>query len=291
MKLGITLGDPGGIGPEIVAKSIRKLGIRPIVFGSGILFEKFFSDIDCEKKDVYNLKDIIVGCPDAENGRASYTYIQAALDFGIDALVTAPINKTSLHLAGVPFTGHTTMLKSLTKSERVSMAFYTERLKTILATVHHSYIKVPSLLTEATLQTALENGLLMMRLLNIKNPKIALAGLNPHAGEGGLFGDEEERILKPFVAKNPGLLTGPYPPDTLYYRAYNGEFDLVISLYHDQGLIPIKLIAFDEAVNVTLGLPFIRTSPDHGTAFEIAYQDKASITSFCAAVELCRKFI
>jgi 4-hydroxythreonine-4-phosphate dehydrogenase len=294
MRIALTLGDPGGIGPEIVAKTLAmysRLSTPSFtVFGSREVL-----DVP-QLVHVLDLPKFKKCAPDAQNGRACVAYIEAAtkaaLALEVDAIVTAPISKTSLHLARYSFTGHTTLLKNLTNSKKVSMAFYSPKLKTILATVHKPLSEVPKLLNEEVLETALKNGQEFMRLLKIANPKIALAGLNPHAGEGGLFGREEIEILEPFVKKHAGALSGPYPPDTLYYRAANGDFDLVISLYHDQGLIPLKLIAFDEAVNVTLGLPFIRTSPDHGTAFEKAWKNdpEVSTKSFKAAVELALKF-
>ncbi|MBT6120434.1 4-hydroxythreonine-4-phosphate dehydrogenase PdxA [bacterium] len=241
-----------------------------------------------------------------ENGIHSYSFFNKAIDWAnnglLNAIVTAPINKMSWNLADVPFSGHTTMLKEKTGVDFVSMGFYTERLKTVLATVHVPFKDVPDLLTYSCLKQALESCLEFMCKLGVKCPKIAVAGLNPHASEDGLFGTEENEILIPFVKRinsdsdEKGMfgefeLTGPYPADTLYHRAYMGDFDCVLSLYHDQGLIPVKLLSFHEAVNVTLGLPFIRTSPDHGTAYDIAYQGKASASSmeeaFKLAVRLC----
>lgn len=317
--VGISLGDPGGIGPEIVFKALTSyFKENPndptsfILFGSGQVLDNTYIQsltssltiiksppsskpekhhiyfIDCDiKKDPFT-----IGHVSAANGLIAYRSIVRAVEFAenklIDALVTAPISKESLLAAGILYTGHTTLLADKTNSKNVSMAFYTPKLKTVLTTIHHPLRDVPTLLNQSKLERALNNSLEFAKILKINKPKIALAGLNPHASENGMFGSEEKEILIPFATKvrNSGLdLAGPLPPDTLYYRAYTGDFDIVISLYHDQGLIPIKLIAFDTAVNVSLGLPFLRTSPDHGTAFDIAYQAKASINSFAAALD------
>lgn len=243
---------------------------------------------------VYDLPNTFVtGNTSPENGTAAYTYIETALDWiksgKCSTLVTAPISKTSLQQAGYTHTGHTTLLKEKTNADNVSMAFFTNRLKTILTTVHIPLSKVPSLITNEALSKTLDNTIKMAQLLEIDSPKIALAGLNPHASEDGLFGTEEQDTLIPFVKDSQSdnyILEGPFPPDTIYHRAYKGDFDIVISLYHDQGLIPIKLLAFDEAVNMTLGLPFLRTSPDHGTAFDIAYTDQANPNSMIESLKL-----
>ncbi len=203
-------------------------------------------------------------------------------------LVTAPISKTAWKMADIHYTGHTTALKALSNAETVSMAFYTPNLRTILTTIHISLMQVSKQLTKNRLNTTISHAQLFCQQLGITNPKIAVAGLNPHAGEGGLFGTEEHTI-KGVIDSHDASITGPYPPDTLYYRAYQGEFDIVVSLYHDQGLIPIKLIGFHDAVNVTVGLPFIRTSPDHGTAFDIAGKEQANSSSMQAAIELTQQ--
>ena len=297
--IGLTLGDPAGIGPEIVEKALqindKTQEFTPILFGSKKCIQSmsYYS-----KEKSYTLDEIprYDQKPSAENGRISINSIQKAVESAqkgeIDALVTAPINKTSLSLSGSNYTGHTTLLRDLAKSPATSMAFHTHTLKTILATIHIPFTKVVDHLTTKNLETVIKNSYHYATLLGIKQPKIALAGLNPHAGENNLFGSEETNILIPAIEKfsdpeNPIL--GPFPADTLYHRAHEGEFDIVISLYHDQGLIPIKLIDFKTAVNVTLGLPFIRTSPCHGTAFDIAGQNKASADSMISAINLAIK--
>lgn len=304
-KIGITLGDPGGIGPEIVFKTLVTKPVLdlcvPVIFGSHSILkhpkiqtylknfpiQSYF--VNCGDLPI----DFVIGRADSQNGKSAYDFLEKALSYlsdkRIEGLVTAPICKESFALAHIPYTGHTSLLQDKTNSPRVSMAFYTPRLKTVLATIHHAYAEVPRLLTDDTLHKAVEHSYEFARLLHIHNPKIALAALNPHAGENGLFGREELEILIPFVEKQRAggrAVLGPFPADSLYYRAYQGEFDIVISLYHDQGLIPIKLLDFHSAVNLTLGLPFIRTSPDHGVAFDIAYQDQANLESFYSALQL-----
>lgn len=319
-RIGITLGDLGGIGPEIVFKflsTVSSFDFIPIIFGSATVLEHALIQRYVEKLSLHVVSSVQaisfkwgevyfvaeatpvplhIGSPCAQNGHLAYRAIQqavqAALDGVVEAIVTAPLCKESMFLAGCTHTDHTTLLAHLTGSDRVSMAFYTPRLKTVLATVHVPFTQVASLLNETTLSLAVENAFNFTQYLEIKNPKIAVAGLNPHAGESGLFGREELEVINPVIktlAEKGVPVYGSFPPDTLYYRAYQGEFDVVVSLYHDQGLIPIKLLAFEEAVNITLGLPFVRTSPDHGTAFDIAYQGKASTTSFGEALKLALK--
>jgi 4-phospho-D-threonate 3-dehydrogenase / 4-phospho-D-erythronate 3-dehydrogenase len=316
--IGITMGDLGGIGPEILFKALlntKKINYIPVILGSldsiqQLKLEPAFNNLNIttiksinrthlESGKTYFLNiseiknKIVIGKPNPENGSLSYSYIKTgikyALEKQIDALVTAPICKESLSLAKIPYTGHTTMLSDFCKSPNTSMGFYTAKLKTVLVTIHKPLAEVSSLLTKNNLTIAINNTLLFAKLLNIKNPRIAIAGLNPHAGEQGLFGTEEKKIIEPVLneyKKKKIYISGPIPPDTIYYRAYHKEFDLVISLYHDQGLIPIKLLAFDKAVNITLGLPFIRTSPDHGTAFNITGKNIASPNSMTEALKL-----
>jgi 4-phospho-D-threonate 3-dehydrogenase / 4-phospho-D-erythronate 3-dehydrogenase len=320
-KIGFTLGDPGGVGPEIVFDAIKATindgNYCPVVYGSSTLLESSLwepltsslsinlcDSIDSVKLGVVNFVNVgiyngeIEKRASSQNGQLSFESIlratKDAQSGAIDAIVTAPICKESFLLAGLNFTGHTTLLKSLTGSKNVSMGFFTEKLKTVLATVHIPLIDVPKAITKDCLDDAFENTLLFSRLLSIKSPKIAVAALNPHASEQGMFGHEEQTLLNPAIerwTKKGHSFIGPVPADTLYHRAYQGDFDLVVSLYHDQGLIPIKLLNFHDAVNVTLGLPFIRTSPDHGTAFDIAYQGKANSGSLKSALNLALTLI
>ncbi len=303
LRIGITIGDPAGIGPEIVVRAVRqmaKLPVRWVIFGpESVKNDPYIQSLGPFPDSVEWVvtgsiaENYVKGKADCDNGKAVEVMLKVANEWAmsskIDALVTAPISKTSLHLAGSRFTGHTTMLQSLSNSAHVSMAFYSPQLKTVLTTIHHPYIEVPSLLTPERLKTTIRHAFLYAKMLRIATPKIAIAGLNPHAGEDGLFGDEESRLLAAPIAEmaNSGYpVIGPLSPDTVFRRAFDGEFDIVIALYHDQGLIPIKLLAFDSSVNVSVGLPYIRVSPDHGTAFDIAYQGKASENSLMAAIQL-----
>jgi 4-hydroxythreonine-4-phosphate dehydrogenase len=206
----------------------------------------------------------------------------------LQGLVTAPISKEALRAGGYPDTGHTTMLARLTGTPRPVMMLAGPKLRVILVTIHRALREVPDLISaEGIVETASVAHRDLRRYLNLARPRLAVAALNPHAGEGGLFGDEEGRIIAPAVEelKRRGVeASGPYPPDTVFWHMMQGAFDAVICMYHDQGLIPFKLRHFDNGVNVTLGLPIIRTSPDHGTAYDIAGQGKASPASMKAAV-------
>jgi 4-hydroxythreonine-4-phosphate dehydrogenase len=219
--------------------------------------------------------------------------VRLCLEERLHALVTGPISKTALRLAGEPYPGHTEMLADMTGAKEVAMAFYGKKLKIVLVTIHVSLKEVPKLLSvEKILQVTKLAYLFLKQDLGIERPKMALAALNPHAGEGGLFGEEERQILEPAIeqALREGLpLEGPYPADSLFFRAVSGEFDLVVSLYHDQGLIPFKLLHFHDGVNLTLGLPIIRTSVDHGTAYDIAGKGVARPDSLLAAISLAQQ--
>jgi 4-hydroxythreonine-4-phosphate dehydrogenase len=318
--IGITMGDLGGIGPEVALKAVKALFpsdfIVPVLFGAApiLLREelrpwvetlpiRFIFDLKQVRPgnvyfyDVEDCADLVIGRPDADNGRLAAAFIEAAVEASmeglIDAVVTAPICKESLKLAGVPYSGHTTMLQALTESDDVRMAFYTQPLKTILHTIHIPLKDVPEALSIESLIKTIHHANVFGKMCGVEHPKIAMAGLNPHAGENGMFGTEEKLFIDPAIQEclKEGIhVSGPYSPDTVYLRAVQNEFDIVVSLYHDQGLIPLKLLAFDEAVNVTIGLPFIRTSPDHGTAFDIAYKQKASEQSMVEALNIAAEF-
>ncbi len=281
-RIAITVGDPAGIGPEIARKAAADARVRevcePILYGppSGARFEP--------------------GVLSAEAGRAAYDVIglavRDALADQVAAIATAPINKLAFARAGLPWKGHTDLLGHLTGSRRVAMMFWSDPLKVVLATVHVPLAEVPRVLTRERIDGIIDLTARGLPRFGIREPRLALAGLNPHAGEEGLLGDEEQRVLAPAVraAKARGVcLDGPFPGDTIFVRATRGEFDAVIACYHDQGLIPIKLLAFGSAVNVTLGLPIVRTSVDHGTAFDIAGKDVADASSMIAAVLLAAR--
>ena len=279
-RIAITTGDPSGIGPEIAEKAAADSRVRavcePLVYGAGQAFEP--------------------GILSARAGQAAYeTILRAVRDAeagGVQAIATAPINKEALALAGLPWRGHTDMLAALTSTRDVAMMFYSEKLMVVLATIHIPISEVPAALTPESLGTIIRLTAEAMPRFGVAKPRIALAGLNPHAGEHGVIGHEEGRVLLPAVndSRKRGVnITGPWPGDTVFTRAVRGEFDVVIACYHDQGLIPIKLIAFGEAVNVTLGLPLVRTSVDHGTAFDIAGKGVANPESLIQAVLLAAK--
>jgi len=284
-RIAITVGDPAGIGPEIAVKAAadpRVLAVcTPILYGP---------------HDSAALAAFSVGQLSAEAGRAAYTAVAQAVEDArlgrVDAIATAPINKEAWALAGIPWRGHTDLLAALTNTPHAAMMFYAEELRVVLATVHVALKHVPSLLSRELIDHIINLTAHEMPRFGYPRPRLALAGLNPHAGEHGVIGDEDEAVLRPAVdaAKQRGIeISGPWPGDTVFARAARGEFDVVIACYHDQGLIPVKLLAFGKAVNVTLGLPIVRTSVDHGTAFDIAGKGMADPSSLVEAVRLAAK--
>jgi len=281
----VTTGDPSGIGPEIVAAAIADPRVidacDPVVYGP---------------LDPQELKQFPAGRVAAESGHAAYGTIVAAVDDAragrVDAIATAPVNKAAFAAAGLPWKGHTDLLAHLCGVPDVVMMFWSEPLRVVLATVHVALADVPKLLTVESLMTTIEITHGALPRFGIAEPRLAVAGLNPHAGEDGLMGREEIEIVRPAIARarEAGIdVTGPYPADTLFVRASRGEFDVVVAAYHDQGLVPVKLLAFGKAVNVTLGLPIVRTSVDHGTAFDIARQGKADPSSMVEAILLAAR--
>jgi len=315
------MGDPAGIGPEIILKAFLKTNLFkesiPLVIGDeGVM--RYYSElfkiplriVPVKRDDILSLEPLsdglyvlslsdltfrlIPGRSDAECGRASVEYIKEAtylaMDEKIAAIVTAPISKASIHAAGYSYPGHTELLAELTQTDDFAMMLVGDKLRVSLVTIHVALKEVPTLLTEDKIYRV---GRLTYKALTewfgINYPNIAVCALNPHAGEKGAFGDEEGRIISPAIdkLKKDGYpVSGPFSPDTVFYRALKGEFDAVVAMYHDQGLIPLKLHAFDRGVNLTLGLPIIRTSVDHGTAFEIAGEGVANPQSFICAYEL-----
>jgi 4-hydroxythreonine-4-phosphate dehydrogenase len=279
-RIAITAGDPAGIGPEIARKAMADSRVLDV----------------CEPLYYGSLQAFAPGVLSAGAGQAAYeTIVRAVRDTlagGIHGIATAPINKEALALAGVPWRGHTEMLASLTNASNVAMMFWSDRLRVVLATIHIPLASVPAALTIDLVSGVIELTNRELPRFGIARPRLALAGLNPHAGEHGILGREEIDVLEPAVARcmKAGVdIAGPFPGDTIFLRAMRGEFDAVIACYHDQGLIPIKMAAFGEAVNVTLGLPIIRTSVDHGTAFDIAGKDVADPESMVQAVLLAAK--
>ena len=278
----ITAGDPAGIGPEIARKAADDARVRevcePVIYGppDGAHFDP--------------------GALSADAGRAAYDAICAAVRDAmagrVGAIATAPINKLAFSRAGLQWKGHTDLLADLTHSRRVAMMFWSQPLKVVLATVHVPLADVPRLLTRELLGEIIDLTARELPRFGIGRPYLALAGLNPHAGEEGLLGREDREVLRPAVeaARDRGVaIEGPFPGDTVFGRAVRGEFDAVIACYHDQGLIPVKLLAFGRAVNVTLGLPIVRTSVDHGTAFDISGKGIADPSSMVEAVLLAAR--
>jgi 4-hydroxythreonine-4-phosphate dehydrogenase len=281
-KIALTAGDPAGIGPEIVAKAAADARVvevcEPLIYGAP------------------DGQPFPPGVLSADAGRAAYDTICRAVrdaQAGVVAgIATAPVNKLAFAEAGLQWKGHTDLLGHLTGSPRVAMMFWSETLRTVLATVHIPLAEVPAALTRELLDSIIDLTARELPLFGFAAPRLALAGLNPHAGENGLLGSEEERVLIPAVAaaRARGIaIDGPFPADTVFVRAVRGEFDAVIACYHDQGLIPIKLLAFGSAVNVTLGLPIVRTSVDHGTAFDIAGKGIADPSSMIEATLLAAR--
>jgi 4-hydroxythreonine-4-phosphate dehydrogenase len=281
-RVAITAGDPAGIGPEIAEKAANDPRVRAA----------------CEPL-IYRARGdehVAPGAPSAEGGRAAHEAIceavRDALAGTVDAIATAPISKLAFARAGLPWKGHTDLLAHLSGAERVAMMFWSEPLKVVLASVHVALRDVPHVVTRPLVEGIIETAHRDLPIFGLDAPRLAMAGLNPHAGELGLMGDEEERVLRPAVetARSRGVdISGPFPADTVFLRATRGEFDAVIAMYHDQGLIPVKLLAFGRAVNVTLGLPIVRTSVDHGTAFDIAGKGLADPSSMIEATLLAAR--
>lgn len=307
--IAITMGDPVGVGPEIILKALVdkrvSRAITPVVLGDeGLLlhlskrlgFKPPKSGVvkNLSQLDIKKLKP---AHPTVASGRAMISYIEDAVRMAVageaDAIVTAPISKDAAKKAGFKFPGHTEFIAHLTKTEKFAMMLGAKELKVVLVTIHEPLCDVPRLVTkDAVFRTLKVTDDSFRRYFGFikQGPRIAVAGLNPHAGEGGMFGQEEKDIIIPAIKKARGAginAIGPLPPDTVFYRAVKRhEFDCVVCMYHDQGLGPLKLLSFDNGVNATLGLPIIRTSVDHGTAYDIAWKGKASPESLIAAIEM-----
>jgi 4-hydroxythreonine-4-phosphate dehydrogenase len=324
-RIAVTMGDPAGVGPELSLRMLAAEQLRswciPLIFGdAGVLnrvakhlgwpevtaiipddlWPEYAEAIDAPcvvDQQAIAAEAVSPGEVSAECGRAAYEYFTTAIGEAkagrVDAIATAPINKESLHAAGFPFPGHTEILASRTSAERSCMMLTSETITCSLVTVHVGYREVPALLTTERILDTIELTAAAMERIRGRKPRLLVCGLNPHAGEHGLFGNrEEERIIIPAIdaARAKGFdVSGPLPPDTAFLPKYRSATDAYICMYHDQGLIPLKALAFEDAVNVTLGLPIIRTSVDHGTAFDIAWQGKADVSSLIQALKLAAR--
>lgn len=307
--IGITMGDPAGIGPEVVLKALSDAEVtskvRPVViadaeairrtseaisWGSGLPFE------------IVDLKspaaDFEFGEVSAATGMAAGQCIEKAVELWklgeIDAVCTPPINKRSLALGGYDFPGHTEFLAALTDTKDFAMSFFAEKLRVVLLSTHVALRDAIELVTPESLARLVEFADRTLSGLIGKRPKIAVAGINPHASEGGMFGYEEAERIEPAIesCRARGIdVSGPYSPDTIFLRGFRGEFDLVVACYHDQATIAVKAFSFGASVNVTLGLPLIRTSVDHGTAFDIAGKGLADASSMKAAIKLAGELV
>ncbi len=321
--IAISMGDPAGIGAEVIVKALSNPALRQrarfIIFGLNEILHyaadlseldvfwwrdsfngklKHYGHdvvvVDYDNFDEFSLLGNTVRGPSKLGGHASMRFCLDAIDAcnqGIaDAMVTAPIAKESWHLAGYNYPGHTELIAEKTHTRQYAMMFAGGPLKVILATTHIPLMGLWGRLNIGAVFHPIEMvHKALVEWFDIEKPRIAVCGLNPHASENGAFGDEEERIISPaiFMAREQGIdATGPYPPDTIFIAARDGKYDAVVALYHDQGLIPVKLLAFDKAVNLTVGLPIIRTSPDHGTAFDIVARNRANPGSMTAAIEM-----
>jgi 4-phospho-D-threonate 3-dehydrogenase / 4-phospho-D-erythronate 3-dehydrogenase len=321
--LGITMGDPAGIGPEVIAKAVADRRLRklclPIIIGSLPVMERTIKKLKLTLKIVRldghtmpiaggqtiavldpletPLGRFTPGVAAAETGAASVAFIKKGVELAllgcIDGIVTAPINKEAINMAGCHYPGHTELLADLTQATESGMMIVGGPLRIMFVTTHVSIKNLPSLLTQAKIERGIRLAhLALTQLYGIKKPKIGVAALNPHAGEHGLFGDEEARVILPAAraAQAQGILASdPLPADTLFGKAAKGQYDGIVAMYHDQGLIPLKLVAFGTCVNLTVGLPILRTSVDHGTAFDIVGKGIADPGSLLEAVALAAK--
>ena len=322
-KIAVTTGDPAGIGPEVCLHLLQNEEIAaqcvPIIFGDKVVLEQAADQCGLPKPEKYigglteadgpcvldigaiELGDFETGTINAATGHAGFAYVENAIDAALGGQVagvtTGPLNKEALCAAGISFPGHTEIFAEKTHAQRFCMMQYSSEVRCVFATTHVPYSEVPALLTKELILDVLELGAQAMRRIGCisgHEPKIGVLGLNPHAGEHGLFGEEEEQVIIPAIeaARAKGFeVEGPIPPDTAFIPAKRCATDFFVCMYHDQGHIPLKALAVDNAVNTTLGLPIIRTSVDHGTALDIAGQGKAKPNSLFEAVKLALKFI
>ena len=302
------MGDPAGIGPEIVTKALAGASMkevcRPLIIGDETVLQRTADELGLRLNDVeiYDLNNVparvVPGVESADTGRASAQYIETAVELWregqIDAIATAPISKKALSLAGYRYPGHTEFLAELTGTREFAMSFFAEKLRVVLLSTHVSLRDAIELVKRDSLTRLIKFSNATISQLLKKDIKIAVAGLNPHASEGGMFGSEEADEIIPAIAecREAGIdVHGPFSPDTIFLRGFRGEFDAVISCYHDQATIAVKSLSFGSSVNVTLGLPLIRTSVDHGTAFDIAGKGIAEESSMRAAIRLAAELV
>ncbi|MGP0565334.1 MULTISPECIES: 4-hydroxythreonine-4-phosphate dehydrogenase PdxA [unclassified Nitrospina] len=318
--IAVTLGDPAGIGPEIIARALpgRVLNFcRPLVIGDAACVERHLqqynpavnvhkvaspkdAQFEANQLDVLDCAhvpdDLPMAQPSAASGRAAVEAIRKAVDLAlaheVHALTTAPINKEAIHLAGHPYPGHTEMLADFTGTEHVGLMLAGGDLRVVLATTHVPLEQVKALITKERVETILRVTHQWLRQVGIDRPRIAVTGLNPHCGDGGVFGDEESKAIVPALdtVRAEGMdVTGPHSADALFGRIHKTPCDAVVTMYHDQGMIPIKMASMGSAVNITLGLPILRTSVDHGTAYDIAGKGIASADSLVEALRMAAR--
>lgn len=319
--IGITMGDPAGVGAEVILKALQSKennNSNYVVFGSYniMCYYRTLLNIDKEINKVNNLseinpekinvidvvrlteEEIKVGAVSSKCGDSAYKYIESAIEHAMEgkikAVVTAPLNKEALHLGGHLFAGHTEIFAKLTNTKKYSMMLTGGSLKVIHVSTHVSLSEACNRVKKNRVLEVIKLAHETLCKMGIEKPKVAVAGLNPHAGEAGLFGDQEIKEISPAIeeAKELGICAeGPIPPDTVFLKAVKGQYDIVVCMYHDQGHIPLKLLGFDEGVNITVGLPIIRTSVDHGTAFDIAGKGLANERSMLEAIKVAEKFL
>ena len=319
--IGITMGDAAGIGPEITLKALSDTNLRkicrPVIIGDTALLQKTalalnleFEFIDltskrCDKGqievfDLHNLtEDVRIGDENGVTGKASAEYIKAAVQLWkekrIDAISTAPISKKAISLGGYDFPGHTEFLAELTSTKEFAMSFFAEKLRVVLLSTHVSLKHAIDLVKKDSLVQLIRFSHRHFSGLLGRDVRIAVAGLNPHASESGMFGSEEAEEISPAIAECRDIygldISGPFSPDTIFLRGFQGEFDAVVACYHDQATIAVKSLSFGQSVNVTLGLPLIRTSVDHGAAFDIAGKGIADASSMRAAITLAAELL
>lgn len=316
--IALTMGCPVGIGPEIIACALAVPDVygycRPMVVGDRAIMERavritgvglgirLVADTGVELEPgtisllpVSRLEPArcVYGQPTAETGAAMVGYVQRAIELAlsgqVQAITTGPINKEAMHLAGYRYPGHTELLVEKTGAQQYAMMLAGERLRVVPVTIHLALRQVAEQLTaEKIVEKLTVTHHSLQQYFGLERPRLAVSALNPHAGEGGLFGDEESRIIVPAIETAKGLgidVRGPFPADSVFYRASRGEFDAVVAMYHDQALIPLKLLHFKDGINITLGLPIIRTSVDHGTAYDLAGSGRADPSSLLAALK------